>query len=108
MAKNTETTTFPKIGDNVPVHVLNMSRGSRYTTSVARKTGGRGSSPTGTTGHRSSSLIHEANGPRCCIKETLYAANAASAGEQTRNVRLMKPAVGCADFRSRSVYGQGV
>jgi hypothetical protein len=109
MAKTgSTTTTFEKMGDNIGASVMNMSRGSRYTMSVAKKTEGRGSSPTGTTGKRSSTVIHEANGPKCHIDQTLYKANAADAGAQGRNVKIMKAAVGDTDFRSRSMYKQGV
>src|ERR1700683_2554440 len=99
---NTTSTTFEKVGDNIGKHVLNMSRGSRYTMTEAKKTEGRGSSPTGTSGQRSTSMIHEANGPKCHIDQKLYKSNAADAGMQTRNVRIMKAAVGDNDFRSRS------
>jgi hypothetical protein len=102
------STTFEKMGDNIGKSVLNMSRGSRYTMTVAKKTEGRGSSPTGATGKRSSTVIHEANGPKCHIDQKLYKSNAASAGEQTRNVKIMKPATGDTDFRSRSMYKQGI
>lgn len=108
MATTATTTTFEKMGDNIGKSVLNMSRGSRYTMSIDKKTEGRGSSPTGTTGKRSSTVIHEANGPKCHIDQTLYKANAADAGAQTRNVKIMKPAIGDRDFRSRSTYKQGV
>jgi hypothetical protein len=95
------------MGDNIGKNVLNMSRGSRNTITVAKGTQGRGKSPTGTTGHRSSTMIHEANGPACTIKATLYKQNAAEAGLQQRNVRTMPSAIGNRDFWSaRQTTGQ--
>lgn len=102
MAK-TETTSFEKMGDGWMGHVVNASgQRSSYTTPVGRKSGGRSVQPSGTAAKRGSSMIHEANGPACTIKATLYKANAAEAGLQTRNVKLMKSATGSRDFRSSS------
>jgi len=110
MAKSdSTTTTFPKVGDNIAKHVMNMSRRpSPYTTLEPKKTEGRGASPTGRKANRGATMIHEANGPKCHIDQVLYKANAPEAGMQMRNVRLMKPAMGDQDFRSRKTYRQGV
>ena len=89
---------FPTMGEEVAHHVMNMSRGTRYTKTVARQTMGRGSSPTGRKVNRGSTMIKEANGPCCTVKATLYAANAPDAGKQLRNVHMMPTAVGNRDF----------
>jgi hypothetical protein len=100
---------FPTVGDNVIAHVMGSSsaRSSRYTTTVAKKTGGRGASPTGTTGSRSNTKISNANGPKCHIQTTLYKANAAQASATTRNVKIMPNAISRAGFWSKREYGQG-
>jgi hypothetical protein len=106
----TDEPKFDQMGESAIHGLLNLSgRPSAYTTSVSKKTKGRGASPTGRTGgHRSATMINEANGPSCHVTATLYKANAADAGLQTRNVKTMKSAVGVRDFRSREAYKQGM
>jgi hypothetical protein len=105
----TDEPSFPQMGESAIHGLLNLSgRPSAYTTSTPKKTRGRGASPTGTAGHRGSTLINEANGPSCHVTATLYKSNAAEAGMQTRNVKILKSAVGVRDFRSRDAYKQGV
>lgn len=101
----------PVVGDSVLSYV-GSGRASkpdnRMVKVVPRGTEGRGSSPTGTSAIRGSSKISEACGPRCCIKATLYESNAAAAGEQTRNVKIMPSAAGVGDFwKSRSNATRG-
>lgn len=99
---------FPVMGEGVAEHIMNMSRKrSSYTTMVAKKTMGRGKSPTGSTGGvRGSTLIHEANGPACCVKATLYKQNAAEASMTERNTKLVPSAVGNRDFWAKRQFGQ--
>jgi hypothetical protein len=98
----------PTVGDSVLAYVsrsgsAKAQRGKMMDTRPM----GRGSSPTGTTSHRSSHKIQEANGPKCCIQTTLYKANAAEASMQQRNVRLMPSATGTGDFwKERSQFGK--
>lgn len=93
---------FPTVGDSVLSHVMGSpaARNSRYTTAVPVKTQGRGSSPTGRTGKKSNKMIHEANGPRCCVKVKLYSQNAAAASDSQRNVRIMPSVISRGDFWS--------
>lgn len=101
---------FPTVGDNVIAHVMGSSsaRSSRYTTTVAKKTQGRGASPTGTTGHRGNTKINNANGPKCHIQTTLYKANAAESSATTRNVKIMSNTIDRSGFWSKRQYGQGM
>ena len=109
MSKTASKGSFSVMGTSVPQSVMNVSKGnSKYTTSVPKKTMGRGSSPTGTTGKRGAVKINEANGPKCHIVSTLYKRNAAAASETQRNVRVMPSAIGNRDFWSKRQYGQGV
>lgn len=89
MADNS-TTSFPKMGDSLASNVMNLSGNrSPYTKTMPRRNKA-GKSPIGSTGGtKKHTKINEANGPRCTVKFTLYAANAAEAGKQTRNVRMM-------------------
>jgi hypothetical protein len=88
------TTTFEKMGDDFGAHVMNLSGApSPYTQKTATRPGKK-VQPSGKASTRGSSMINEANGPACTIKATLYAANAAAAGEQTRNVRILPSAIG--------------
>src|SRR5260370_40680976 len=106
MAKNATTTSFEKVGDNIAAHVLNMSgNSSPYTMTKPKNTQGRGKSPTGKSAIRGHSMIHEANGPKCHIVATLYKANAAEAGKQTRNVRLLPAVMGERAFKP-GAYGK--
>ena len=91
MAKNSSTTTsFPTMGEEIPHSIMNLSGNrSPYTTTVSKKTMGRGSSPTGKYTYRGQSLINEAHGPRCHIVATLYAPNAAEASATQRNTRIL-------------------
>lgn len=74
---------------------------------VAKGTMGRGSSPTGSAAIRGSHKMSETSGPKCCIGMTLYKANAATASDTTRNVRLMSSAAGVTDFvKARNMTGQ--
>lgn len=106
-SKGTTTTTFEKVGDNIAAHVLNVSggRSNPYTMTVKKNTQGRGASPTGKSSIRGSSMIHEANGPKCHIVATLYKANAAEAGLQTRNVRILRAVMGDQAFQP-GAYGK--
>jgi hypothetical protein len=99
---------FPVMGESVAQHIMNMSRKrSPYTTAVKKKTQGRGASPTGRTGGvKSHALIHEANGPACTVKATLYKQNAAEASTVLRNTKMMPSAVGNRDFWVKRQYGQ--
>lgn len=89
---------FGLMGESIPKSLVNMSRGSRYTTTVPKQTGGRGASPTGKKVNKGATQIQEANGPACTIKATLYAPNAAEAGLVERNVKIMPTSVGSRDF----------
>ncbi len=103
--------TFQPVGDNVLAYVGDgcAHPDPRYTKSMARGTMGRGSSPTGTAAHRSGTKINEATGPRCCVKATLYKANAAEASTTQRNVKIMPSAAGIGDFwKSKRTYNQAV
>lgn len=101
------TTTFEKMGESIPHSVVNLSRpDSPYTTATAKKTKGRGSSPTGKKSNRGATMIHEANGPQFHISATLYHQNAAEASSVQKNTKLMKAAVGDRDFWSKRSYGQ--
>lgn len=102
------TGSFPVVGDAVLSYV---SRGgsarpnTKYEKVVAKQTEGRGSSPTGKSAIRGSTMIHEANGPKCHIVSKLYSANAAEASATTRNVRVVPSAVGVGDFWKKRSYG---
>jgi hypothetical protein len=89
---------FPTMGESIASSVVNMSRGSRYTTTMVKNGSGKRSQPSGRKANRSASLIHEANGPACTIKATLYAPNAAESSATERNVKIMKSSVGNRDF----------
>jgi hypothetical protein len=100
----------PTVGDNVLGYV-GSGRPSRpsssHTTAVAKATMGRGSSPTGKKTNRGNTQISEANGPKCKIVSKLYEANAADAGLQTRNIRILPSAAGVTDFqKARVATGQ--
>ena len=110
MAKN-ESAQFPKVGEDVASHVMNLSgQRSPYTTTVGKKTMGRGSSPTGRYAKRGSSLIHEAHGPCFHIKATLYAQNAAAASDVERHVKIVPSRISHPDagFWSSRQYAQGI
>jgi hypothetical protein len=93
---------FAFVGNGTP------QRSSYHTTS-ARTEVGKGASAVDTAVPRGSHKMSETTGPKCCITATLYKANASSAGEQTRNVRLMPSATGVTDFRkARNMTGQVV
>jgi hypothetical protein len=108
MAKSNTTTEFPKMGDSIPKSVCNLSgQSSRYTTLVKKGGSSGGSAPSKTANHRSSVMIHEANGPKFTPVATLYKANAADAGKQLRNVKMMKSTISRGDFWSaRAATGQ--
>lgn len=108
MASKT-TTSFPTVGNSVLSYVGSGGAAKRcgYTIEMPVHTMGRGKSPTGSTGKKGSSLIHEANGPKCTVTGTLYSANAAEASMTQRNVKIMPPAAGSKDFwRARIATGQ--
>lgn len=103
------TTSFPTVGDSVLSYVGNggAAKRSGYTIEMPVNTMGKGSSPTGTTGKRGSTMIHEADGPKCTITGTLYSANSAEASATQRNVRIMPSISGVSDFwRARVKAGQ--
>lgn len=107
------TTSFPKMGDSLIHNVMNLSgQRSPYTKTMPRKNKA-GKSPIGSTGGtKKHTLIKEANGPRCTVKFTLYANNAADAGKQTRNVRMMPQRMsrpdgtGGGNFWAKRAHGQ--
>lgn len=103
------TTSFPTVGDSVLNYVGKGAAtrpNSKYVISVSKETEGRGKSPTGTMASKSNKL-REKTGPKCTVVAKLYQANAASAGDQMRNVRLMPSATGISDFwKARSKTGQ--
>jgi len=108
MASKT-TTSFPTVGDSVLSYVGTggAAKRSGYTIEMPVHTMGRGKSPTGTTGKRGSSMISEADGPKCTIVSTLYKANAAEASATARNVTIMPSRAGISDFwRARVKTGQ--
>lgn len=104
------TTSFPTVGDSVLSYVGSACAAkpsNKHVQVVPKGTMGRGKSPTGTMASRSSTKISEADGPRCCVKATLYQANAAEASATTRNVKIMPSATGESDFwKARSKTGQ--
>lgn len=105
MAKSKITTTFEKMGDNM-AHVMNLSGvPSPYTMSQPKKGGGVRVQNSGTNAIKGRTMIHEANGPACKIKATLYEKNAAEAGLQTRNIRILPSAMGDRDFQP-GAYGK--
>lgn len=80
---------------------------SKYTISVPRGTMGRGSSPTGSTGNRGSSLIRNADGPKCHIVATLYKPNAAEANMTQKRTYNVPSKAGEGDFyMEKSRQGQ--
>jgi hypothetical protein len=108
------TTSFPKMGDNIAKNIMNPSGArSPYTTTTPKKTMGRGSSPTGRTGGtKKNVMIHEANGPACRVQHTLYKANAADAGKQLTNVKMIPSKMhrpdgtGGGNFWAKRQFGQ--
>jgi hypothetical protein len=92
--------SFPTVGDSVLSYVGSgaCAKKSKYTKLVAKETMGKGKSPTGKAAIRGSSKINEANGPKCQVVAKLYKANAADAGMQTRNIRIMPSCCGVSDF----------
>lgn len=98
MAKTQEresasASNFPKMGESLIHSLINVSGNrSPYTTVVAKKTMGRGASPTGRAKVRGRTMIKEAHGPQFHISTTLYKANAAEASMVTRNTKMV-PAV---------------
>lgn len=97
--KGTTTTTFEKVGDSIPSHVLNLSGApSPYTMSTPVKRGGKSVQPSGTKANRGRTMIKEANGPACTIVATLYKKNAVEANDLTRGIRVLPSAVGDRDF----------
>lgn len=103
------TTSFPTVGDSVLKFVGNggAAKRSSYTIDMPVNIMGRGSSPTGATGNRSSTKINEANGPKCSVVAKLYASNAAESSATQRNVKIMPSATGSGDFwRARVKAGQ--
>lgn len=100
------TGDFPVVGDSVLSYVARGGCAKPQRGKVTAKgTEGRGSSPTGTMAVRSSHKIQEAQGPRCCVKATLYKSNAAEASAVQRNVRIMPSAAGVGDFWKKRQYG---
>ena len=100
------TGDFPTVGDSVLSYVARGGCGKPNKGKlVAKGTEGRGKSPTGTMASRSSTKIHEAQGPRCTVKATLYKSNAAEASQTQRNVRIMPSAAGVGDFWKKRQYG---
>lgn len=100
---------FPMMGESLLQHICNLSgERSPYTKVVGKKTMGRGASPTGKYAKRGSTMIHEANGPKCTIVATLYKANAAEASATERNVRIVPSTVSRPDagFWGKREYGQ--
>lgn len=102
MAKTgSTTTTFEKMGEDIAKNVLNPSgvRNNPYVMVRPKNTQGRGKSPTGRSAIRGSTMIHEANGPACTVKATLYKANAAEASATQRNVRTLPAVMGDRAFQ---------
>jgi hypothetical protein len=101
------TGDFPTVGDSVLSYVgcggtAKPSKGKMVASGIM----GRGKSPTGSMGYKSSNKIQEANGPKCQVVAKLYEANAACASETRRNVRLMPSAAGTGDFfKERRQFG---
>ncbi len=94
---------FPKMGDEgIPHSVVNLSaRPSPYTMPQPRHrqgTSGQDVPGTGDNAHRSSTLIHNAQGPSVCHFATLYEPNAAIATEGQKNIRLMPRYAGDGGF----------
>lgn len=99
----------PVVGDSVLDYVGNGKpcKYGKYTSMTPKGTLGRGSSPTGKKVNRSNIQISEANGPKCHIVSKLYEKNAASSGDQGRNLRIMPSAAGVSDFqKARALTGQ--
>jgi len=100
---------FGTVGDSPLSYVGDgkASSSSKYTKSMPKGTMGRGSSPTGRAGNKGSSLIKEANGPKCSVQTTLYKANASDANMTQRNVYTVPSAAGVGGFwKERSRQGQ--
>lgn len=98
--KGTTTTTFEKVGDSIPSHVLNLSGApSPYTMSTPVKRGGKSVQASGTKANRSATMIREANGPACKIVATLYKKNAVQANDLTRGIRTLPAVMGDRDFK---------
>lgn len=108
------STSFPKMGEKWMKTCVNASgRKSANTIDVRRKNTAGGTAPGKTASVRGRTMIKEANGPKFHISATLYKANAASASDGQRNVKLLSPAVrrsdgtgSAGDFWSKKAYGQ--
>lgn len=91
-----EKSTFEKMGDNAVTNGLFNDRSgsgasSKYTMTQPRDAGSAsGDAVKGAKGNRSASLIHEANGPRCYVQETIDYPNSAERGNVGRNVKPVR------------------
>lgn len=97
---DTDTTSFPKMGDDyVTDHLVNISGDrSPYTMPVAKKQTTTDQGPLGGKANRSASLIHEANGPACTPIARISYPNAPEASNTQRGMRTMPSKAGVGDF----------
>ena len=100
---------FPTVGPT-PLNFVGSGKpqkASKYTMSTPKGTLGRGSSPTGSSGIRGSSLIHNADGPKCHIVATLYKPNASEASMTQKRTYTVPSKAGTGDFyMERARQGQ--
>lgn len=97
-------TTFEKVGDSISKVATATSRGVQRGKLVKKGNSKGGMLEGATAAHRAG--IQERMGAQFAPQATLYAPNAASAGETQRNVRIVQSAVGNRDFYLRRQYGQ--
>lgn len=98
---DTESSTFPKMGDDyLTDHLVNVSGNrSPYTMPVARKGPKQDNDVNvGTKKNRSASLIHEANGPACTIVAKICYPNAPEHNQTQRGLKTVPSSVGNRDF----------
>lgn len=100
MCESCTASEFGTVGENVLSFVGSGAAhpNSKYTTPLKRNVLGGGGMPAGTMASRSNIKLNEADGPKCTIVATLYKPNAADAGAQTRNVKLVPSKAGVGDF----------
>lgn len=100
-------TTFPKIGTAVAKGIA-KSQSARPQRGILRPRGVSegGMLAAATANHRPN--IQERLGAKLAPQVTLYAPNAASAGDLQRNTVIVPSAMGNRDFFLRRRYGQGV
>ena len=101
---DTDTSTFPKMGDEyLTDHLVNVSGNrSPYTMPVAKKSTTTDQGPVGGTAHRKSVEIKEANGPACTPVATINYSNAPEAGQTQRGLRTIPSRAGVGDFYAAS------